>query len=256
MGARLAGRRALVTGAASGIGRGIALGFIEQGAAVALVDRNADGLAATAQLAAESAGRWHCIATDVTDATAVAAAVQRADDEFGGLDILVNCVGAYLRGKGDGPVDELEPAMWQHVFAINASSVFHTAKYAVPVMQRSGGGSIINVSSMGGVVSSSCHAYSAAKGAVNSLTRSLAFSYAKDGIRANVIAPGVVETPMSVSVTQDPVLAEQFRSSVPLGRFARVDDIVPLAIYLASDESSYITGVTFPVEGGRSVRSG
>jgi NAD(P)-dependent dehydrogenase (short-subunit alcohol dehydrogenase family) len=247
---RLSGKRAIVTGAANGQGRAVSAAFVAEGAKVLAVDIEADAVAAVASEIGAVAQ-----VCDVADETQVQAAVAAAVHEFGGVDVLYNNAGVYLRDRGDGPAHEIETELWQKVFAINTLGPFLFCKYALPHMIEQGSGSIVNVSSIGGVIASDCHAYSAAKGAVNALTRSLAHTYGRHGIRANALAAGVVDTRMATPVTQaSPTARDRYRESTPLGRWATAEEIVGTAVYLASDESAYVTGVTLPVDGGLSIR--
>jgi NAD(P)-dependent dehydrogenase (short-subunit alcohol dehydrogenase family) len=246
---RLSGKRAIVTGAANGQGRAVTAGFVAEGASVLAVDV-ADSLASVAEEIGATAQ-----VCDVTDEAQVKAAVDAAVSAFGGVDILYNNAGVYLRGRGDGPAHEIETELWERVFAVNTLGPYFFCKHTIPHMLSQGGGSIVNVSSIGGVIASDCHAYSAAKGAVNAFTRSLAHTYGKHGIRANALAAGVVDTQMATPVTHGSESArERYRESTPLGRWATAEEIVGTAVYLASDESAYVTGVTLPVDGGLSIR--
>jgi NAD(P)-dependent dehydrogenase (short-subunit alcohol dehydrogenase family) len=247
---RLNGKRAIVTGAANGQGRAVAAAFVAEGAQVLAVDVEAEAVnAAASEIGAVAQ------VCDVCDEAQVRDAVEAAVREFGGVDVLYNNAGIYLRGRGDGPTHEIETDVWERVFAVNTLGPYFFCKYAIPYMLEQGGGTIVNVSSIGGVIASDCHAYSAAKGAVNALTRSLAHTYGTSGIRANALAAGIVDTRMARPVTQgSPDARDRYRESTPLGRWATAEEIVGTAIYLASDESAYVTGVTLPVDGGLSVR--
>lgn len=245
---RLRGKRAIITGAGNGQGRAVALAFAREGAHVLALDIDRAGLDG---LSGEADGtRILTMNCDVSDEEQVRDAVGLAVERMGGIDILYNNAAVYLRHRGDGPTHEVDRAVWDTVLGINLGGVFLMVKHAAPHLIESGAASIVNVASIGGIVATDCHAYAASKGAVISLTRSQARTYARYGVRANAIAPGVVETALAGSVIDDSSLAEKFRQLTPLRRFGTSQDIVPLAVLLASDEASYITGATIPVDGG------
>jgi NAD(P)-dependent dehydrogenase (short-subunit alcohol dehydrogenase family) len=249
---RLGGRRALVTGAANGQGKAVVQSLVAEGARVVAFDTDRDGVEALATVI----GRDHCIpvAGDVGEEVDVASAVGRAFADLGGLDALYNNAGIYLRDRGDGHVDTIDAATWRHVMAVNLDGVYLFCKHAIPLMLHGGRGAIVNVASTAGIIASEYHAYSASKGAVVALTRSIASSYASRGIRCNVIAPGMVQTGMIDSIVRDPEAARRFADATPLGRFATVEEIASVAVFLLSDESSYITGTVLPVDGGITAR--
>jgi NAD(P)-dependent dehydrogenase (short-subunit alcohol dehydrogenase family) len=244
----LAGKVAIVTGGASGIGRATALLFAAEGAYVALVDRDADALAATARQIGDDAVQAFDL--DVTDARAVAIATDRVLAQWGRLDALVTAAG--ISGSGKPAADTTEED-WDRILAVNAKGTFLWVRAALARMTR--GGSIVTIASQlarsGGRENA---AYVASKGAVISLTRSIALDYAAQGIRANVLLPGATDTPMlarSFSRRADPDAArEASRARHPLGRFATAEEVARAALFLASDESAFVTGVELPVEGG------
>ncbi|MCC7273741.1 MAG: glucose 1-dehydrogenase [Alphaproteobacteria bacterium] len=250
------GKTAMVTGAASGIGRATALLLAGQGVALFLVDRDAAGLAATAAQARETSSRVEHAVVDVTDGAAVAEAVARADAALGGFDILVNSAGmlGFVGAAIDCPEEE-----WDRLFAVNVKSVLLCARACVPSMRRRGGGAIVNLASTAGLVGSALvSAYSATKGAVVLLTRSMALNHAADGIRVNCVCPGSIETPMlaeniagaSVNMSQAEVQAAFLRRH-PLGRFGQAEEVARVVVFLASDAASFMTGAAVPVDGGR-----
>jgi NAD(P)-dependent dehydrogenase (short-subunit alcohol dehydrogenase family) len=253
MSGQLAGKVAIVTGAASGIGRAAALLFAAEGARVALVDRDASALAATlAEIGhgpAANAG-VQALDLDVTDARAVAIAAGRIVAEWGRIDVLLTAAG--ISGSGAAAADTAEED-WDRILAVNAKGTFLWIKAVLPHMTR--GGSIVTVASQlaraGGRANA---AYVASKGAVISLTRSVALDYAAQGIRANVLLPGATDTPMlqrSFSRRADPDAArEASRRRHPLGRFATAEEVARAALYLASDAAAFVTGAELPVEGG------
>ncbi|MGE0718878.1 MAG: SDR family NAD(P)-dependent oxidoreductase [Alphaproteobacteria bacterium] len=250
------GKVAVVTGAASGIGRATATLMAADGTALFLVDRDAAGVArAAAELAGGEAKVLHA-ALDVTDGAAVAAAMARAEAELGGIDVLVNAAG--MLGFVGAAIDCQEDE-WDRLFAVNVKSIYLCARAAVPAMRRRGGGSIVNLASTAGLVGSTLvSAYSATKGAVVLLTRSMALNHAPEKIRVNCVCPGSIDTPMlqenmaraAVTLTPEQVRAA-FLSRHPLGRFGEADEVAQMVHFLASDAASFMTGTAIPVDGGR-----
>ena len=252
MGQRLAGKVALVTGAAGGIGEAVVRRFAEEGAVVAAVDLREAALPEGAPAGSVA------LAADVTDAEAVAAAVAEVEARLGRLDVLFNVVGGSGRRQGDGPVDLCTEEGWDYVMDLNLRSVFLCCKHALPLIRRSRGGSIINLGSVLGLVGHELfdtHAYAASKGAVVSLSRAMAARYAPERIRVNVICPGLIRTPMSLRAQEDPVILEALGQLQPLtGDLGEARDVADAAVYLASDESRFVTGVVLPVDGGWTAR--
>jgi NAD(P)-dependent dehydrogenase (short-subunit alcohol dehydrogenase family) len=252
---RLNDRVALITGAGSGQGRAAAVLFAREGARLALCDVDGDGLAETAALVGDEGGKCITATVSVTSSRDVAALVRRTVDEFGALHVLHNNAAIYLPHKGDAPAADLDEAVFERVIDVNLKGVYLCAKHAIPEMIRAGGGSIINVSSLGGTRGSlRSHAYAMAKGGVISLTYSLAVAYGPQGIRANAIAPGAIDTPM---VRNAGMLAGDGERAVmphlPLRRIGRPEDVARVALFLASDESAYVTGTVQIVDGGFSL---
>ena len=203
----------------------------------------------------ESSGRAEFIATDVARAAQVEAAVKSALSNYGALHIIYN--NAAVLHRKDGPVTTLDEEIWHQVLDVNLKGVFLGCKYAVPALIEAGGGSIINTSSLAGLLGvGNVHAYTAAKGGVISLTRAVAIAYEKDKVRCNVICPGAVDTPMMAHVlhSENKRLREGFERSHPIGRVGTPEDIAPMALYLASDESSWVTGSVFTIDGGNSAQ--
>ena len=189
--------------------------------------------------------------TDVSKAADIQAAVDRTVETYGGLHILYN--NAAVLHKRDTTVTNLEEDLWDLVIGVNLKSIYLGCKYAIPEMTKLGGGSIINVSSLAGILGvGNVHAYTAAKGGVVSLTRAIATAYAAQNIRCNVICPGAVDTPMMAHVlhSSNPKRLERVAKSHPLGRVGTPEDIAAMGLFLASDESSWITGSVFTVDGG------
>jgi NAD(P)-dependent dehydrogenase (short-subunit alcohol dehydrogenase family) len=254
----LEGKTALVTGAASGIGRASALLFAAEGARVAAVDRNQAGVEETAHLISASGGAARPLRADLTHADQVSAAVQATVQAFGQLDVMFNVAGGSGRRWGDGPTAECTEEGWDFVLATNLKSQFLCCKYAIPEMLKNGAGSIVNLSSILGLVGGDAdfatHAYAASKGGVISLTRSIAAYYAKDGIRANVICPALIATPMSKRAQTDAGILARLPQLQPLtGDFGTPEDVAQAALYLASDRSRFVTGAVLTVDGGWTV---
>jgi NAD(P)-dependent dehydrogenase (short-subunit alcohol dehydrogenase family) len=247
---RLAGRTALITGAGSGIGRETALLFASEGANVVAADRDGDAARATAAAIADAGGRAHAVLVDVSQAAAVASAVTEAERAFGALHVLFNNAGIFPDEDGL-PVDTPE-TVWERVIDVNLKGVFLGCKYGIPALLRSGGGSIINTASFVAVVGAATAqiAYTASKGGVLAMTREIAVAYAKQGIRANALCPGPVDTPLLQQLLADPAARARRLVHVPMGRLAKAGEIARAVLFLASDESSYVNGSTFLVDGG------
>ena len=248
---KLAGKTALVTGAGSGIGQAIALLFATEGAQLALVDRDEAGLAETEGQIAAAGGAAIIQCGDVGAVGFAEAAVAACTARFSGLDVLVTAAGFSCGGT----VTTTAPDDWDAVFRANVGGTFLFARATIPQMQARGGGAIVTFASQlalaGGRGNS---AYIAAKGAILSLTRTMALDYAADGIRVNAIAPGAIDTPMlrrSFSRHADPEpVREASRSRHAMKRFGRAEEVAQAALYLASDASSFSTGTTMVVDGG------
>lgn len=259
----LAGRVALVFGAGCagpgwGNGNAAAAAYAEAGAAVVAVDRELDAARATARLVEERGQAALALQADILDGAAVLAAVQAAMDAHGRIDVLHNNVGH--AGMG-GPV-ELTEAQWDHQVAVNLKGVFLTCKYVLPVMLAQGKGAIVNISSLAAIrwTGYPYAAYYAAKAGVNQLTVGLALQYAAQGIRANAVMPGLMDTPMihrqiAGQYADDAAMVAARNAACPMGRMGTAWDVANAAVFLASDAAAYITGVCLPVDGGLSCRA-
>ena len=242
---RLKDKVAVVTGGASGIGLATAELFAEEGARIVILDLNASGP--------------DSLRVDVTSAPEVESAMQEVVRKQDRIDILVNVAGGSGRTWGDGPVDSCTLEGWDKTLTLNLDSVFYCCKYALQVMLLQGRGTIVNVSSVLGMVGGdedfATHAYASSKGAVISLTRSIASYYAPRGIRANVICPSLIATPMSQRAQESEHIRARLSQLQPLtGDFGAPGDVAQAALYLASDESSFVTGSVLTVDGGWTVR--
>lgn len=246
---RLAGKVAVVTGAGSGIGRGIARRFAQEGASVAVVDVNEAGAQETVGAITEAGGDAIALQADVSRADEVRGVMEVVSTRWGRLDVLCNNAGIFWAHRGDTLVTEMDEAVWDHVLAVNLKSVFLCCKYGIPLM--TGGGAIVNVASIAGLIGrDTAQAYVAAKGGVIALTRTLAVQYAPGGIRANAVLPGRVDTPLVADDYATPEERAAFARAHPLGRFGTPDDVAGLALYLASDEAAWITGASYVIDGG------
>jgi 3(or 17)beta-hydroxysteroid dehydrogenase len=245
---RLAGKVALISGGARGMGACEAGLFAREGARVVIGDlREAEGRAVEAEIVAKG-GEALFVQLDVTSENDWQRAVTAAEDRFGKLDVLVNNAGV----GGVGRVEDTKLEEWNRVMDINSTGVFLGTKAAIPAMRRAGGGSIVNISSQLGLVGmdDSSPQYQASKGAVRLLTKLTAVQYAKERIRANSVHPGPVVTPMTEARRADPAVYQRMVSRIPLGRYGEAEDVAYGVLYLASDESSFVTGSELVIDGG------
>ena len=242
---RLEGKVALISGGARGMGAEEALLFAREGARVVIADVLDEGRDIAAQI---GGGQAIFARLDVTNEGDWQRAVSLAEEVYKRLDILVNNAGV----SAVGGIEDTTEEEWDRVMAVNAKGVFLGTKYAIPAMQRAGGGSIINISSQLGIVamSESSPQYIASKGAVRLLTKSTAIQYAADGIRCNSVHPGPIVTPMTEGRRSDPAVRELMTSRIPLGRYGEAIDVAYGVLYLASDEASFVTGSELVIDGG------
>ena len=254
----LIGKVAIITGGGSGIGRATAQLFATEGAQVIILDIDADSAAQTL-ISLKGAHPGSSRILDVTDAPQVASAIASVASDYGRVDILVNVAGGSGRKWGDGPADVCTIDGWHKTLALNLDSLFYCCKYALQTMLTQEQGAIVNISSVLGLVGGdddfATHAYAASKGAVISLTRSIASYYAPRGIRANVICPGLIATSMSQRAQENDRIRARLPGLQPLtGDFGSPQDVAQAALYLASDTSSFVTGAVLTVDGGWTVR--
>jgi len=245
---RLKGKTAIITGAGSGIGQACALAFAREGCRVVLVGRRRELLK---QTAAQIQRDMLVCEADVTKIADVRRVLSQTVERFGSVETLVNCAAVLHAGTAETQTDE----EWDETFDINVRGLWLMSREIIPLMRKEGGGSIINLSSVLGLIGArSRAAYSASKGAVTSLTKSMALDFAHEQIRVNCICPGIVETELVADFIRnapDPELARKRRTDLhPLGRFGQPSDIASMAVYLASDESIWVTGAAMPVDGG------
>ena len=247
---RLGGKVALITGAGMGIGREAARLFAAEGARVVVADIDERAAGETAAAIAAAGGEALATVGDVALEADVARMIAAGVARFGALHVLYNNAGVLWKDR-DRSVLETDETWWDRVIAVNLKSVFWVTKHGIPHLRRAGGGSIILMGSVSALVgfTRAQDAYTAAKGGLISLGKSLAIQFARDRIRCNVIHPGIVDTPLQAPYLTD-ALRREFETGIPLGRIAEPREIASVALFLASDESSYMTGAELVVDGG------
>lgn len=247
---RLAGKVALITGAGSGIGRASATLFALEGAQVVCVDLNEKSVRETVQMVTEAGGEAIAVRADVSSGADSAAMVRAAEDSFGGLHVMFNNAG--IMHGDDGDSQSTSEEIWDLTMSINAKGVFLGCKFGIPAMKRSGGGSIINTASFVAHLGAATPqvAYTASKGAVLALSRELAVVHAREGIRVNALSPGPLHTELLMNFLDTEEKKQRRLVHVPMGRFGLAEEMAKSALFLASEDSSYMTGNEFLVDGG------
>lgn len=247
---RLKGKAALITGAGSGIGRESALLFAREGARVTVVDMAEPGGRETVAMIEAAGGVARFVKADVSRAADAERMVAETESAFGGLHVLFNNAGIFP--SDDGSVVDTPEETWELVMRVNLKGVFLGCKYGVRALLRSGGGSVINTASFVALLGAATSqvAYTASKGGVLAMTREIAVEFARKGIRANALCPGPVDTPLLAELMSDPARKARRLVHIPPGRLAKASEIANAALFLASDESSYVNGATFTVDGG------
>ncbi len=248
---RLAGKSVLITGAGSGMGREAVIRFAQEGASVTACDVNVEAARQSAERAGASGGKAIAVSMNVAKESEVKAGVAAAVKAFGKLDVLYNNAGIFP--SRDNSVVNTEEDVWDQVLAVNVKGVYLVCKYGIPELLAAGGGSVINVASFVALVGCSVpqDAYTASKGAVIALTKSLAVQFGPKGVRSNAICPGPIETPLLMDwLLKEPAEKAKRLNRIPMGRFGQSADIVNAALYLASDESKWTNGTQFVVDGG------
>jgi NAD(P)-dependent dehydrogenase (short-subunit alcohol dehydrogenase family) len=248
---RLQGRRAIVTGGASGIGRGAAIKLAEEGASVAVLDVNLEAAQQVASLIAAGGGNALALRANVADETAVQSAINEAEQRFGGLDTIIANAGIMLFGR-DTVATDLDLETWRQCIDINLTGMFLTCKYGLRALERNGGGSVVITGSPTGThgCAPTFTAYSTSKAGTLGLMRILAVDYVKKNIRVNAVLPGTTNSPLVMTLMENPTTRAEFLSKVPMARAADPVEIANVIAFLASDEASYVTGAEWYADGG------
>lgn len=251
---RLEGKVAVVTGGNAGIGEAIAKRFADEGASVVITGRRQQELDHVVNAIRLHKGTVLGVAGSVTDESHVQDVVRRTLDSFRRIDVLVNNAGIGAFGKR---LHETDDATWASVIDVNVTGVFRMTRAVIPQMMKQGGGVIVNVSSVASLVGlSGLTSYTASKGALDAFTRAVAVEYAQEGIRCNVVNPGLIDTPMAASLMANPDMLQSILGQYAIRRPGKPEEVANLILYLASDDSTWVTGTTFPIDGGMTVCKG
>jgi NAD(P)-dependent dehydrogenase (short-subunit alcohol dehydrogenase family) len=250
-GGRIAGKRAIITGAGNGIGRAAAIRFAREGARVGLVDINSTALDQVLSLITASGGEALSLVADVSNEDQVSQAVDQAVERWGGLDIVVANAGIELVGE-DARAHELTKEVWDRTLSVNLTGIFLACKYGIRALLASGGGNVVCTASPTGLFGCApgYSAYSASKAGVYGLARVMANDYARSGIRVNAVIPGFTNTPMTKYFMEDDAEREGLLRTIPLGRPGEAEEVAAVILFLASDEASYVTGAAWASDGG------
>ena len=248
---RLQGKVAVVTGGNAGIGEAIAKAFAREGASVVITGRRQGELDRVVSDIVMAQGKAVAVAGSVTDERHVQEAVLVAVQQFGRLDILVNNAGIGDFGKR---LHEVDDATWTQVLDVNLTGVFRMTRAALPQMLKQGQGAVVNISSIASLVGlPTLPAYAASKGALDAMTRAIAVDYAKEGIRCNVVNPGLIDTPMAAPLMSNPEQLDPILAHYPIRRAGKPEEVANMVLYLVSDEAAWVTGGTFPIDGGMTI---
>jgi NAD(P)-dependent dehydrogenase (short-subunit alcohol dehydrogenase family) len=240
---------AIVTGGTEGIGAATAKLFVKKGAAVVIAARNEEKGRQVESELREQGGEVRYVQTDVAQPEDVRRLIAETESSYGALHVLVNNAAVFVPLE-DNVITELSEDTWNMVMNVNLTGVFLCTKYALPLMLASGGGSIISVSSTGGILGLGNTAYGASKAGVINLMKNVAMQFGSQGVRANTIIPSITETPMVMELFSDPAVRREWEGKTPVGRFGKPEEIARLALYLASDDSGYVTGTEVLIDGG------
>jgi len=247
MAGKLDGDVAVITGAASGIGRAIATRFVAEGATVVIADIDVEGGQEAREELREGDGSVKFVQTDISNLDDVRTLFDVVDDQYGRLDVLVNNAGGAF---GDDNIHRIDEETWEENVDVNLKGPFLCTKYALPLLAAGERGSIVTISSVNGLIGLGLTAYSSAKGGLIPLTKLVASQYGRHGIRANAICPGEIATEVHEYSTAPPEIRDEWLDQFPLGRFGEPEEVASTALFLASEESSYVTGTKIVVDGG------
>ncbi len=251
---RLEGKVAVITGGNAGIGEAIAKRFAEEGAAVVVTGRRQQELDRVVSVIRHSKGKVLAVAGSVNDDAHAQDVMRKTLDSFGRIDVLVNNAGVGVFGKR---LHELDDATWANVLDVNVTGVFRMTRAVVPQMLKQGRGAIVNISSIASLVGLPVlPAYAASKGAIDALTRAIASDYAADGIRCNVVNPGLIDTPMAAPLMANKEMLQPILAQYAIRRPGTPEEVANMVLYLASDEAAWVTGGTFTIDGGMTIYKG